>query len=329
MQAIILAAGKGKRLAPVTDIRSKPGLPAGGKPIIQRVIEQIYEAGIDEFIVVIHPNDTALMSILRSEIPSQIQLKITTQDHPKGMADALQCAVPLIEGAFLLSAADNLTSTMHIRSLIDLFQASSSTAGVLSIMQISKDKVTSTGIVELAGTRITRIIEKPALDEAPSNISSLPLYILSPIILEYLYEMKVSRRGEYELQDIIQAMIDSGLEVNGLMTSHRLSLTTIDDLLRLNLYFMGQEGYRSTNRAAYHGKNTRLIKPYCIGPGVVLGDGCTIGPGVLIEKDCMISSGVTTRNAVILEGSHLEESSRIENAVVYPQDRVDSSNRMR
>lgn len=318
MQAVILAAGKGTRLAPISANRSKPGLPVGGKSLIQRVIEQIHLAGINEFVVVIQPHDTTLATHLAGGLELPIQLSIVTQHEPKGMADALRCAVPYIQGDFLLSAADNLTSTEHVRDLVNKFGEGIGIAGILSLIQVQEEQFKSSGIVELRGSTVTRIIEKPTIDEAPSKIASLPLYIFSRVILGFLPAMKISRRGEYELQDIIQEMIDSGFGVAGLMTEKRQTVTTIADLIQLNLNFLSQDYYQSINRAASQGKNTRLIPPYWVGEGVILGNNCRIGPAVLIENNCRIESGCRIRQSVILEGSQLGPDTCIEHEVVWP-----------
>jgi NDP-sugar pyrophosphorylase family protein len=184
-------------------------------------------------------------------------------------------------------------------------------SAVLSLMPVAQDKISSTGIVELDGEWVTRIVEKPAAEEAPSNVSSLPFYCLSRAILEYLPQIRLSPRGEYELQDAIQMLIEQPGRVRGVFVERRLTVTGPADLLNINRLYLLSGDDRPQLAPYTVGPNTRLITPLRIERGVVIGADCTIGPNVYIERDCHIGTGACIRDAVVLRGVEVPAGSRI------------------
>ena len=173
-----------------------------------------------------------------------------------------------------------------------------------------------TGIVEMQDGHIKRIIEKPARDKAPSNIASLPLYIFSPKLLDYVPEIKLSPRGEYELQDAIQMLIDRDGKVTGVLTDSRLQLTNADDLLALNRHYLTTGGDTPQLAPRSVGQHTHLITPLRIEVGTTIGPGCVIGPRVYIERNCKIGADVLIKDAVILRNSTLEDGRQVVGEVV-------------
>jgi len=234
MQGVILAAGKGSRLHPITLNRTKAMVPILGKPIVERVMETMVQNGIREFVSVVSRKDSEVGRYFREETTLDVAIEFVIQPERLGVANALSLAAAYIHGPFIMSACDNLTPPDHIAKLLATHQ-SADTQITLSLMKVDETVIPRTGIVELQNGRVRRIVEKPSLDEAPSNIASLPLYVFSPVLLDYLPKVKLSRRGEYELQDAIQMIIDDGHFVTGAFTDNRLQLTNADDLLTVKV----------------------------------------------------------------------------------------------
>jgi bifunctional UDP-N-acetylglucosamine pyrophosphorylase/glucosamine-1-phosphate N-acetyltransferase len=183
-------------------------------------------------------------------------------------------------------------------------------------MRIDPSSVGKTGIVELLNGRISHIVEKPRPEEAPSNIASLPLYVFTPRILDYLPQVPLSPRGEYELQDAIEMLITTDREVQGIFVESRLTLTGPNDLLAINRHYL-LSGYDRPQLAPFTvGNNTHLITPLRIEQGTIIGEGCVIGPRVYIERDCHIGSNVTIKDAVVLRESAIEDGVMVIGQVV-------------
>jgi NDP-sugar pyrophosphorylase family protein len=183
-------------------------------------------------------------------------------------------------------------------------------------MPVKRERISSTGIVAMDGPWITRIVEKPTPEEAPSNISSLPLYLFSPRILDYLPEVSPSPRGEYELQDAIQMLINRDGRVGGVTVERRLTLTNAADLLVLNQEYLTHGDGRPQLEPHTVGPGTQLITPLYIERGVVIGTGCIIGPNVYIERDCRIGDRVTIHDAVLLRGASVGDGETLTDQVI-------------
>lgn len=316
MQGVILAAGKGSRLHPITLKRSKAMLPILGRPMVERVMETVYQNGVTDFVLVVSEDDRDIVRHFQEEGPPQARVRFVFQRERLGMADALRQAAPLIEGDFILSACDNLTSAEHVRELIDCYRAHPGAGAVLSVMRIPEEQLGRTGIVALSNGRVVRIVEKPPRAEAPSNIASLPLYVFSPRLLDFLPGVKLSPRGEYELQDAIQALIEHNGAVYPVFIESRLTVTGPEDLLAINRHYLMAGQDRPQLAPFTVGPNTHLITPLRIEEGTVIGRDSVIGPRVYIERDCRIGDGVGLRDAVVLRGAVIPDGTSIANEVV-------------
>ncbi|MEW5959305.1 MAG: sugar phosphate nucleotidyltransferase, partial [Chloroflexota bacterium] len=302
MQGVILAAGKGSRLNPITLARTKAMVPILGKPIVERVMETLVQNGVREIIMVVSREDGEVSTYFRERSKLDIEVQFVVQAERLGMANALSLAAAYIHAPFILSACDNLTPPAHVAELLAAFRSNNANAA-LSLMEIEPSLASRTGIVEMQDGQIRRIVEKPVPGEAPSNIASLPLYVFSPRLLAYLPQIKRSPRGEYELQDAIQMMIEQEGNVIGVLTQSRLQLTNANDLLALNRHYLTTGGDTPQLAPRSVGQHTHLITPLRIEEGTTIGPGCVIGPRVYIERNCKIGADVLIKDAVILRNS--------------------------
>jgi bifunctional UDP-N-acetylglucosamine pyrophosphorylase/glucosamine-1-phosphate N-acetyltransferase len=216
----------------------------------------------------------------------------------------------------VLSACDNLVAEPDVGRLIAFMGRDDQPNGALTLLPVEPERLGSVGIVEMSGPWVKRIVEKPKPEEAPSDISSLPLYAFSRRILDYLPEVPVSPRGEYELQDAIQMLIERDGRVGGVIIDRRLTLTNAADLLALNREYLIHGGDRPQLAPNTVGPDTSLVTPLHIGRGTIIGTGCTIGPNVYIERNCRIGDGVTLSDAVLLRGATVADNVHVVDEVV-------------
>ena len=316
MQAVILAAGKGSRLEPITLSRTKAMAPILGKPIVERVMETLVANGVREFVLVISREDNEVGHYFREQSALDVNIKFVIQPHRLGMANALGLAAPYINDTFVLTACDNLAPVEHLSKLLSVHQSGLVNA-TLSLMEVDNSVISSTGIVEMKNGNIVRIVEKPALEEAPSNIASLPLYVFSKKLLDYLPEVNPSPRGEYELQDAIQLLIEGDGFVTGVFTPTRQQLTNTNDLLSINRHYLYADGGTTVLAPQSMDKDVRLVPPLYIEEKTTIGPGCVIGPGVYIERNCRIGAGVVIKNAVILRNTLVEDGRQVVGTVLW------------
>ncbi|MCC6169495.1 MAG: NTP transferase domain-containing protein [Caldilineaceae bacterium] len=316
MQAIILAAGKGTRLQPLTLTRTKAMVPVVGKPLVQRVLETILPSGVREVILVVSPDDMAIRAHFAQPARLGVPVRFVEQPERLGMAKALALAAPYIDGPFVLSACDNLTTAAHIAGLVGA-QRWRRAAATLSLMPVEPAQVSKTGVVVWDGQAVQRIVEKPRPEEAPSTISSLPLYVFSPDILDDLPHVQPSPRGEYELQDAIQRLIDRGGRVTGVLLDRREQVTNAADLLALNLHFLdAMPEPCAVEPGAQLAADVTLHPPVRIDAGAQVGRGARVGPGVYVEAGSRIGAEAQIRQALVLRGAVVADGAVIQGQVV-------------
>lgn len=315
MQAVILAAGRGSRLHPLTLKRSKAMLPILGKPIVERVMETFTANGVRDFILVVSPEDGEIVRHFHGNTSIGAKIRFVMQPERKGMADALKYAMPLIEGDFALSACDNLVPSGDVGKLLKRWEHNSSLSGLITVMLVEADELPRAGVVVLNGGRVVRIVEKPPPGEAPSSTISPPLYCFTPEIMSCLREVRPSSRGEYELQDAIQMLIDNGKRVEGFEITQRLTLTSAADLLAINRQYLQQVGMKRILPEVM-GAGSQLIEPVYIEEDVNIGSRCSIGPDVYIERGCRIGDSCEIKEAVLLRDSVVPAGAVIREQVV-------------
>ncbi|MBN2006483.1 MAG: NTP transferase domain-containing protein [Anaerolineae bacterium] len=316
MQGVVLAAGQGKRLQPLTGTRSKAMMPIAGKPIVERVMELIALGGVDDFILVVAPQDREIEQYFQREAALQANVRFVYQAARKGMAHALLQAAPLINGDFFLSACDNLVSAESIANVCAFWQTEPRPNAILTLMPTTVERICSGATVGLEGVWVTRIIEKPKPEEILSNLASLPLYAFTPRILDYLPEVQPSPRGEYELQDAIQKLIARDGRVGAVVLESRMTLTNAADLLALNLAYLHSETGAPHLQPEAVGPHTHFVTPVRVESGVVIGAHCAIGPNVYLEHGCCIGNGAVLRDAVVLRGAAVADGETVVEQVI-------------
>lgn len=238
MKGIILAAGRGKRLRPITDTVAKALLPIKGKPAIEWVIKNLSSSGVNDIYVVVGHLGKQVTDHLGDGSQFACRLTYRRQKEQLGMANALTTAMDFFDDVTMVIASDCILPVEHLEELQNLYFKEGCDA-VLSLKELDEEEILSSAMVKMKkDASISRIIEKPRRNEVTSNIASSPAYIFNSVIKEYLPKVEKSRRGEYEVQDAIQMMIDDGLTVRGLMSESFLHLTNMEDLLKLNFEYM-------------------------------------------------------------------------------------------
>ena len=315
--AVGLAAGRGKRLHPLTDARSKPMLPVAGAPMVVRVLEMLARGGVDRFVVVVHPGDRPLVDLL-GRPPWAGRVELAYQEQRLGTAHALGCAASFIRdvdaSAFILASCDNIYPDGHVAAMIEQ-QRKHDLDAVLTLMRVQPEAIPTLAVVAMQNGRVTRIVEKPRPEDAPSDLGVPFLYVLSARVLGYLPQVAVSPRGEREVQDALRMLIEERCLVGGRLVPWRMTLTRPADLLALNRHFLRRDPACATVVPELPG-DLRTFPPVRIEAGVELGSGCCIGPEVYLETGVCVGKGATLRQAVVLQGANVGAGVVVEEVVL-------------
>ena len=235
MKAIILAAGRGKRLGSLTEVLPKPLLPIAGKPILQGLLEVLAEAGLREAIVVTAQMAERIRGFCGTGERFGLRLHYVDQGEPRGTGDAVRKCIPLLDGqAGLIVAGDTAFTAEHIAGLIAFHRAQGAHAS-LCLKRLPPERIGLTSSVRLEEDgRVTRFVEKPAPGEAPSDLAAALLHLYEPAMFDYVTRIGSSPRGEIELTEATRRMIEDGRRVMGKLFPTPPDLTTIEDFLAFN-----------------------------------------------------------------------------------------------
>jgi NDP-sugar pyrophosphorylase family protein len=313
MQAVILAAGMGTRLRPLTDTRSKAMITVLGRPLVERAIAPLLENGIRDVVFVVASDNREIRSHFTHGGASGIRARFVIQEPRLGTAHALGAAADLIDGPFAVWACDSLVDGNHVENLL---AAAKEADAVLSLLDVEPEMVSRSAAVCVEGSAVRSIVEKPRMEDAPSRTVSLPHYVFTPRMIELLSRVEISPRGEYEIPEAIQKLIEDGGRVVGVRATHRDQVSTPEDLLALTRRLLAADAEVEPALPATVGRGTKLIEPYMIEHDAVIGSGCLIGPEVFLESGCRVDDGAVVRRSIVLRGGHVGLGELVEDRVV-------------
>ena len=286
------------RLGSLTADRPKSLLPVAGRPILARVMERLWDGGIRRFVIVVGRHEAAVRAALGASFAQSAEIRLVVQAEPSGTVDALALAWALLDGPFVLTAVDNITSASHIRNLIARFEKDPNALATLSLIPASPEEIRQSAGVTVAGEWIAEVVEKP--DTPPGQHAAIMVYAFSPRVFDWLPLAEASSRGERDLANALAAALRAGERVSYALADGRLHLTGPGDLLVINRWYL-QEGQHAHFASAIPA-SARLVPPVWIDAGVSVGEGAVIGPNVYAESGAAIGRGARVRDAVVLSG---------------------------
>lgn len=208
MKGVILAAGRGSRLFPVTHQIAKPLLPLANRMTIEYAFDQMQAAGIREVAVVVGENHEQMKQALGSGAQFGLDLGYVRQEKPLGLANAVEAAGDFISSSpFMLYLGDAVYGA-PITPMVDAFREGDAAAACL-VKPVEDPR--RFGVATIKDGRIVKLVEKPAQPE--SNMAMAGAYVFGPELRDVLPELQPSARGEYEITDAIQMLVDRGQTV--------------------------------------------------------------------------------------------------------------------
>jgi glucose-1-phosphate thymidylyltransferase len=326
MKALVLAGGTGTRLRPLTYTMAKQLVPVANKPIINYVITDIKDAGIKDIGIIISPETGDQIKDELSKTIWDINISYILQDNPLGLAHTVLVAKDFL-GAdpFVMYLGDNLIQG-GIKKIIDTFEESNSDS-VIMLKEV--DNPSMFGVAEINDRGdILNLVEKPK--NPVSNLALVGIYVFSNVIHEAITKIRPSSRGELEITDAIQSLMDSGRNVKSVILKNWwLDTGKKDDLLEANRVVLDELVVRDIKSSVDSDsvitgrveigedceiKNSKIRGPVVIGKNIKMINSF-IGPYTSIGDNSIINS-TSVEHSVILDSVTLDNVERIEDSII-------------
>lgn len=303
MKGLILCAGRGTRLHPFSYSQPKTLLPVANHPVLHFCIRKLREVGVHDIGIVTHPSQVQIPPLVGDGSQFGTTITFIEQKVPLGIAHAVQLAQPFLQDEpFILLLGDNLLMD-SLHGLTSAFLSTHSD-GVVMLSEVERPQ--DYGIAEVQEGRLISVEEKPR--QPKSNLAVIGAYLFTKPIFESIATLQPSARGEYEITDAIQSLIDRGFHIAHAVTNGKYTdVGTIDRWLEANRWMLTREVGEE------HQVGDRSIVDNCviIGP-VLIGEGCRIencrlGPFVSIQNGVQLKNCKHIENSILLENSSLQD----------------------
>ncbi|BAA31052.1 bifunctional sugar-1-phosphate nucleotidylyltransferase/acetyltransferase [Pyrococcus horikoshii] len=326
MKAVILAAGKGERLRPLTDDRPKPILKIANKPIIEYILENL-DPFVDEFIIVVKYKKEKIIETLGDEFHGK-PITYVVQGDEEGTARAIYSAKDaIIDEEFFAINGDIYFEQEAIRGLLHTYRKMKADGGIV----VKKfENLSQLGLVEVKNNLVKKIIEKPGKMEGFANLG---IYIFNSEVFDFIEETEKSERGEYEITDTINIMIERGKRI--VYFEYKGFWSDIGrpwDLLEVNEYILKTKLKHNIRGTVEEGAT--IIPPVEIGEGTIvrsgsyiigpvkIGKNCRIGPNCFIRPytsigdNCHIGNAVEVKNSIIMDNSNAPHLNYVGDSII-------------
>lgn len=296
MKALILAGGTGTRLRPLTHSLPKQLIPIANKPIILYAIEHIKQAGISDIGIILSPETGEQIIRVLNENCTNVSLTYITQEKPLGLAHAVKTAKNYLgDSSFIMYLGDNMIGG-GVTKIIEEFNSSKSDAAIL-LKEIEDPRKFGVAELDQFGN-IKFLIEKPKCPS--SNLALVGIYLFTSSIHDAISKISPSERGELEITDAIQQLLQSNRKIKTtILEEWWIDTGKKDDLLKANKIILNQQ-----SNSCINGEIDSLSK--------------VIGP-VTIEKDTSIINSIIKGPVVI------GANSKVTNSTIYPYTSIGSN----
>jgi glucose-1-phosphate thymidylyltransferase len=316
LKGLILSGGAGTRLRPITHTSAKQLVPVANKPVLFYGIEALVEAGIKEIGIIIAPETgEEIRQAVGDGSAFGASITYLEQEAPLGLAHALLTAEDFLgQSPFVMYLGDNLLRD-GIVELAEVFRNSEPDA---LILLTHVEDPSSYGVAELDGDRVVRLVEKPK--DPPSDLALVGVYMFGPAIFEAAHAIEPSARGELEITDAIDRLIESDGRVEShivtgwwkdtgkledMLEANRLVLEDIEQRIDGDLDDASRVEGRVVIEAGAKLERTVVRGPAVIGEGTRIADSY-IGPYTAIDRDVLIT-GSEVEHSIVLAGSSIRD----------------------
>jgi UDP-N-acetylglucosamine diphosphorylase / glucose-1-phosphate thymidylyltransferase / UDP-N-acetylgalactosamine diphosphorylase / glucosamine-1-phosphate N-acetyltransferase / galactosamine-1-phosphate N-acetyltransferase len=308
MRAVLLAAGMGTRLSPISDFIPKQMIPICGKPLIHYVIKDLAESGITKICLVLGKNGNLIKNFLQDGDNYNIEIQYVYQQSQIGTANALLIAKHFAtKGPFFLYLSDTLIIN-KLKFFVKLLSSSEDSINILT-SRISSDDAKSKGNVKLSGDHVIEISEKPHTNNSELVWAGVS-YFTDNFIFDYMNNLDRSHTDEFEITDVMGKALKKNITIKNFSCDGFIDYGIVEGILDVTKFILKKKKFNNSFNYS-DSPNSHYI-----------GENCKIGPNVVIEKYSSIGNNVVNgkntkiSNSVILDDVTIPQNTTILNSIV-------------
>ena len=302
MKGLILAAGLGTRLRPITSLRPKPIINVANRPLIHYAVDNLLDVGVTDIGIVVSPDTEGDLKLTLEPYGDRASFSYLLQDPPLGLAHAVKVSRDFLgDDPFVMYLSDNLFEH-GIGAFVEAFRPDDGVNAVLALVPV--DDPRAFGVAEVDGDRVRNLVEKP--EHPPSNLAVAGVYVFDASVHDAIVGLEPGAKDEYQITDAIQRMIESGRVVHGATVAGWWKDTgkpeDILDANRLELLRLRRD-LRGTLEGA------EIVGDVVIEEGAVVRNSTVFGPA-------LIGAGSLVENAYVGPFTSLGNEVRLQNAEI-------------
>lgn len=329
MKAVILAAGRGTRLLPLTKYKPKSLLLVGGRPLLEWMLIRIKEVGVRDILIVTNYLENQIIDKFGNGRAYDLNIAYIRQESMQGTADAFNKAREWVgNDEFMGLYGDHYLTEGTLKRLLQTHKDGESTVSAIKVNDPSQY-----GAFKLEGNLIKQVVEKPPKGTAPSNFVNVGMYVFTPEIFEYIQKTTMSPRGEYEITDTLQLMIEKGRKlskhdvkdiewldiglpwmlIEGNIRAMKEVMTKIEGTIEEGVTLKGPLWVK---KGAMIRSGTYIEGPVIIGEDTDVGPNCYLRAGTCLGNRVRIGNGCEIKNSIIMDDTHAAHLSYIGDSII-------------
>lgn len=325
MKALVLAAGEGTRLRPLTSNIPKPLLLVAGKPFLSHIFDALKAADVTEISLLVGWKANRIREHYGDGSACGLKITYLEQKDRQGTADAVGHGEAAMDEPFFCVNGDVVISEADVLAMRERFERTGSTI----MGAVTVENPSAFGVIEEKEEKLVRILEKPKLP--PSDLINAGIFVFRPDIFDQIRRTEKSVRGEYEITDTLTMMS----KTEDVMI-HRLRTEWIDvgrpwDLLKANEIFMARlkgrvegeveagatmKGEVVVESGALIRSGSYIIGPVYISKGCEVGPNCYLRPGVCLGPNVKVGAAVEVKNSIVMAGSHIPHHNYLGDSII-------------
>lgn len=296
MKVILLAAGIGNRLLPITESIPKSMIGIAGKPILEYILDDLFASGFDDFCIVVGHQANQIKNYFKNWNKPGVKITFVTQNTLSGTANALNCAKDFVHNEkFLVYLSDTLIP--NLPNILNMMKNNDSDISLISSQNYSNPS-NSIGNIVTMGDIVTNISEKSNNSNSTLAWAGI-VFFKDDSIFDIIKKLTLSKTGEYDITEAMNLMLKNKKIIQNFACDEFIDCGTLDGLLNGLSYIISKT------------PNLSYVSKDCI-----LGTNVTIEQNVSIGKNCSIGNNVKLSNCIILENTIINNNKEIKNMVI-------------